>query len=227
MERSVSVFVTVLAWLLVLVSVGGAITAWLAMSNSPDIQTAKQRAFNGALEQTALALRPDSVRVLADVTARRDLLVDTAVNEIASQAFDQLSSALQKNADDLDNQHTVYDEIKQGLAELGYAVDVISSDQGQELPQSYPEISYAPDMKGYFYEYGEYLAGECTGCHKVSDEFTGIPAIFGLAESHFVGRLNDYASGVVENAAMAMVARNLDDEMKLSLAIYFKEQKPG
>lgn len=92
---------------------------------------------------------------------------------------------------------------------------------------AYPEVTYDPADEGYYYEYGEYLAGECTACHSISYEFTGIPIIFGQDVSYFVGRMKDYADGTIDNSAMQSVAAALDEEMLLSLAVYFAKQEPA
>ena len=92
---------------------------------------------------------------------------------------------------------------------------------------AYPEVTYDPANEGYYYEYGEYLAGECTACHSISYEFTGIPIIFGQDVSYFVGRMKDYADGTIDNSAMQSVAAALDEEMLLSLAVYFAKQEPA
>ena len=92
---------------------------------------------------------------------------------------------------------------------------------------AYPEVTYDPANEGYYYEYGEYLAGECTACHSISYEFTGIPIIFGQDVSYFVGRMKDYADGTIDNSAMQSVAAAQDEEMLLSLAVYFAKQEPA
>ena len=92
---------------------------------------------------------------------------------------------------------------------------------------AYPEVTYDPADEGYYYEYGEYLAGECTACHSISYEFTGIPIIFGQDVSYFVGRMKDYADGTIDNSAMQSVAAAQDEEMLLSLAVYFAKQEPA
>ena len=92
---------------------------------------------------------------------------------------------------------------------------------------AYPEVTYDPADEGYYYEYGEYLAGECTACHSISYEFTGIPIIFGQDVSYFVGRMKDYADGTIDNSAMQSVAAALDEEMLLYLAVYFAKQEPA
>ena len=74
----------------------------------------------------------------------------------------------------------------------------------------------------YLMEYGQYLAGECTGCHKLGGEVDGsIPILEDIDEEYFVEALNDYKDGFRENEAMRNVAVNLDDEMMQALAIYF------
>jgi cytochrome c553 len=75
------------------------------------------------------------------------------------------------------------------------------------------------------YDYGEYLSGECTTCHRLTGEYNGIPGIVGLEEADFIEALTDYASGERENQAMASVAKSLDKEMMEALARYFGAQE--
>lgn len=69
--------------------------------------------------------------------------------------------------------------------------------------------------------YGEYLAGECTSCHRPNSGSDGIPAIAGLDTDHFVAALEAYKSGSRTNTTMVSVARSLDAEQMKALAVYF------
>ena len=81
--------------------------------------------------------------------------------------------------------------------------------------------------RDYLLEYGQYLAGECTGCHKLGGETDGsIPVLEYIDEEYFVEALIEYKDGARENEAMRNVALNLDDEMMRALAIYFASLNP-
>ena len=75
-------------------------------------------------------------------------------------------------------------------------------------------------------DYGDYLAAECMSCHKIDWEYSGIPFIFKLEEDYFIHQMRAYQTGAKDNAAMASVARSLDDEMIQALAVYLKQQDP-
>lgn len=68
-------------------------------------------------------------------------------------------------------------------------------------------------------DYGEYLAGECTACHRDGANET-IPPIVGYDVESFVALMNAYKSGERENEAMISVARALDDEQIKALGVY-------
>ena len=81
--------------------------------------------------------------------------------------------------------------------------------------------------RDYLLEYGQYLAGECTGCHKLGGETEGsIPILEYIDEEYFVEALVEYKDGTRDNEAMRNVALNLDDEMMRALAIYFASLTP-
>ena len=67
--------------------------------------------------------------------------------------------------------------------------------------------------------YGEYLAGECSTCHRKSG--TAIPQINGIEAETFVTIMKAYRSKELDNKVMQMMARRLDDEQIISLAAYF------
>ena len=143
---------------------------------------------------------------------------DTAVREAFEGAVDLIAAL---DSDTLARLEQLKDI--QGLIE---AHDLAVSTPAKVMP-AYPEITYDPGDADYYYEFGAYLAGECTACHSISYEFTGIPIIFGQDVSYFVGRIKDYANGTSDNQVMASVATSLDDEMLLSLAIFFAAQEPA
>lgn len=68
-------------------------------------------------------------------------------------------------------------------------------------------------------DYGEYLAGECMGCHSVdaADDAT-VPRIHGSEAQLIVAALLDYRSGARGNTTMGSVAGALGDEEIAALA---------
>ena len=69
-------------------------------------------------------------------------------------------------------------------------------------------------------EYGEYLAGECTACHRDGDNQT-IPPIFGWPVDAFVAVMESYKKGERTNKAMMSVAKSLDADQIKALGAYF------
>jgi len=74
-------------------------------------------------------------------------------------------------------------------------------------------------------DYGEYLAGECTTCHRIDGVDNGIPGIVGWNIETFIETLGFYKSGERPNPAMVSVAISLDDEQVRALATYFASLK--
>ncbi len=70
-------------------------------------------------------------------------------------------------------------------------------------------------------DYGEYLSGECTSCHKLDGSGDGIPSIVGWEPDLFIVTMKLFKSGERENPAMVSVARSLDDEQLKALAHFF------
>ena len=67
-------------------------------------------------------------------------------------------------------------------------------------------------------EYGEYLASECTGCHR--DGAEDIPSLDGLGTEDVVYALHAYRVGEREHQVMQMVASRLGDEEIAALAAH-------
>ena len=74
-------------------------------------------------------------------------------------------------------------------------------------------------------EYGAYLAGECTTCHRTGGK--GIPSITGWPPDDFVIALHAYKRGKRVHPAMQMVAGRLSDEEIAALAAHFREADDG
>ena len=69
---------------------------------------------------------------------------------------------------------------------------------------------------------GEYLAGECVTCHRLSAPAQdGIPAISGWPDAQFVAVLKSYRLKERDNPIMQTVAARLSDEEMAALAAYF------
>ena len=75
-------------------------------------------------------------------------------------------------------------------------------------------------------DYGEYLAGECTTCHRLDGVDKGIPSIIGMDAESFTIVLKAYQTGDLTNQAMVSVAKSLDDDQIKALAAFFSSLKP-
>jgi len=83
---------------------------------------------------------------------------------------------------------------------------------------------FAPASADERYEYGEYLAGDCTACHQLEGQAPGIPPITGWPVESFVMVMMAYKEGERDHAQMQNVARRLSDEDMQALAVYFGKQ---
>ena len=72
-------------------------------------------------------------------------------------------------------------------------------------------------------EYGAYLAGECTTCHRTDGTDEGIPSITGWPLDDFVIALHAYKGGKRVHPVMQMVAGRLSDEEIAALAAHFRK----
>jgi cytochrome c len=72
-------------------------------------------------------------------------------------------------------------------------------------------------------EYGEYLATECTACHRADGGDDGIPSITLWPEEDFVVAMHAYKSKDREHPVMNMIAGRLGDEEIAALAAYFTD----
>lgn len=68
--------------------------------------------------------------------------------------------------------------------------------------------------------YGEYLGGECAGCHL--DGAEGVPAIKGLDPRYFITAMHEYRARARSNQTMQIVAARLADDEIAALAAYFE-----
>lgn len=69
--------------------------------------------------------------------------------------------------------------------------------------------------------YGEYLSGECVGCHKLQGQAQGIPSITGWDPDVFATVMQAYKNKELENPVMRLIAGRLEDDQIASLAVYF------
>jgi len=74
-------------------------------------------------------------------------------------------------------------------------------------------------------EYGAYLAGECTTCHRGDGAAEGIPSITGWPRDDFVLALQAYKRGKRVHPAMQLVAGRLSDEEIAALAAHFSRDE--
>jgi cytochrome c len=85
----------------------------------------------------------------------------------------------------------------------------------------------APPCAGADLALGEYLSGECMGCHQLSGKaVASIPGIAGRPEAEIAAALFAYKSGMRENLVMRNVAGRLTEEEIAALAAFFASQKP-
>lgn len=70
-------------------------------------------------------------------------------------------------------------------------------------------------------EYGEYLASECTTCHRADGGNDGIPSITGWPKDIFATAMHAYREKHRENPVMQMVSGRLSNEEIAALAAYF------
>jgi len=83
---------------------------------------------------------------------------------------------------------------------------------------------FAPALADELYEFGEYLAGDCTACHQLEGQAPGIPPITGWPAESFITVMMAYKEGERDHALMQSVARRLSDEDMRALAVYFGKQ---
>jgi cytochrome c553 len=69
--------------------------------------------------------------------------------------------------------------------------------------------------------YGQHLAQECTGCHRIDGRDSAIPSIAGWEAETFIATMRFYQTGQRVNPVMVSVAKSLDDEQLAALAAYY------
>lgn len=75
-------------------------------------------------------------------------------------------------------------------------------------------------------EWGAFLSGDCTACHREGAGGEGIPDIVGWPAEAIATSLAAYRSGLGENPTMRTMAQRLSDEEIAALAVYFESRAP-
>ncbi|MGL4287258.1 MAG: c-type cytochrome [Phreatobacter sp.] len=74
---------------------------------------------------------------------------------------------------------------------------------------------------------GEYLAGECVTCHRLSAPAgAGIPSIIAWPDDQFVAVLKSYRLGDRDSPVMQTIAGRLSEDEMAALAAYFGSLAP-
>lgn len=125
-----------------------------------------------------------------------------------------------------------------GIADRQRRLDLLAflraySANPRDIPESAPtappsDPDVAPQILAIAGDpaYGEYLAGECTTCHRQDGADEGIPSITGWPVKSFVVAMHAYKSQARPHPVMRMVAGSLADEEIAALASYFATLKP-
>ncbi|WP_204114524.1 c-type cytochrome [Shimia biformata] len=120
-----------------------------------------------------------------------------------------------------------------GMEDAGDRGDVLAflrqfSSSPQDIPEAAPtalkqEVVLGPEVLSIVGDpdYGEYLAAECTTCHRRDGDYQGIPAITGWYEEDFVLAMHAYKRQIRPHPVMQMMAGRLSDEEIAALATYF------
>ncbi len=74
-------------------------------------------------------------------------------------------------------------------------------------------------------EYGEYLAGECFGCHQLYKSVKGLRKLGGWDKDIMIAVLHAYKSGEGDNDTMFQIAKKLDEEQINARAAYLMTTK--
>ncbi len=149
---------------------------------------------------------PDIDAPVLVVLARADAVVPDAPAAFMPLRNDALNIALVDDAD-----HMFLDFYAEDAA------DLIAEFMAHEPKAASPTI----DFENADLEYGAYLGQECASCHSANGSN---PPLDGLEAGYLHHALGQYANGERDNAAMALVARSLDDEQRIAIAAHFAAQ---
>jgi cytochrome c len=104
------------------------------------------------------------------------------------------------------------------------------SDNPADIPEAQPtgvpsEVDLPPEILAIVgdRDYGEYLASECTTCHKTDGVDEGIPSVTNWPVEDFVIAMHAYKRKIRPHPVMQMMAGRLSDEEIAALAVYFSE----
>jgi len=102
------------------------------------------------------------------------------------------------------------------------------SDKPQNIPEAQPTaLKTNPDLSPTILalkgdaDYGEYLAAECSTCHRADGSDQGIPAINGWPEEDFVVAMHAYKQKLRPHPVMQMMAGRLSNDEIAALAAWF------
>ncbi len=102
------------------------------------------------------------------------------------------------------------------------------SDDPQNIPEAEPtaqssESTLDPEILALVGDvaYGQYLSGECVGCHQLSGADDGIPSITNWPVEDFVIALHAYKKQIRPHPVMQLVSGRLSNEEIAALAAYF------
>lgn len=102
------------------------------------------------------------------------------------------------------------------------------SDSPRDIPEAQPtarasDLTLPPDVLAIVgdRDFGEYLANECTTCHRRDGANEGIPAITMWPVDDFVVAMHAYKRKIRPHPVMQMMAGRLSDEEIAALAAYF------
>lgn len=108
------------------------------------------------------------------------------------------------------------------------------SAQPQDIPSAAPTAlsggaTLSPEILSVVGDpaYGEYLSAECTTCHRLSGDDSGIPSIIGWPVEDFLAAMHAYKDELRPHPVMRMMAQRLDNEQIASLAAYFASVQPN
>ncbi|SDH21654.1 c-type cytochrome [Roseospirillum parvum] len=103
------------------------------------------------------------------------------------------------------------------------------SDNPANIPEAPPRHPPSPKLPPEVLQikgdpaFGEYLASECTTCHRADGEHHGIPSITHWPVDDFVVAMHAYKQEIRANPVMRMIAGRLSDDEIASLAAYFAD----
>lgn len=81
----------------------------------------------------------------------------------------------------------------------------------------------APSKAENLLRYGQYLARECFGCHRIDGTDNGIPSIIAWEPKKFIKTLREYKREKRPNPTMQMIAKSIDEKQMKALALYFSQ----